>query len=102
MFKGCTLLENVDTKLITSDEIEEMESMFEDCKSLKEIAFSNDFLTGEIISLLNAFKNTVLSKLDISYLRLFSLENINNIFEGASINGILKIGKFYSNENIRD
>ena len=59
MFKGCTKLKDIDTKLICSDEIEEMESMFEDCQSLQEISFSNDFLTGEIKSLLNVFKNLI-------------------------------------------
>ena len=102
MFKGCTKLKDIDTKLICSDEIEEMESMFEDCQSLQEISFSNDFLTGEIKSLLNVFKNTILLELDIKFLRLFSLEVYSNIFDGASIKGTLKIGKFFSNDNIRD
>ena len=102
MFKGCTKLVEVNTTLISSTEIEEMESMFEDCQSLKEISFSNDFLTGEIKSLFNVFKNTNLNTLDISYLRLFSLENSSNIFDGASIKGTLKIGKYYSNNSTRD
>ena len=102
MFKGCTKLEEVDTSLISSTEIEEMESMFEDCRSLKKISFSNDFLTGEVKSLTNVFKNTNLEILDLSYLRLFNLENYSNIFEGASIKGTLKIGKYYSNNNTRD
>ena len=102
LFKGCSLLEELDTKLIISNEIEEMESMFEDCKSLKGIYFSNDFLTGEIKSLINVFKNTMLLELDIIYLRLFSLETYSNIFDGSSIKGTLKIGKYYSNDNIRD
>ena len=76
--------------------------MFEDCRSLKEISFSNDFLTGEIKSLNNVFKKTYLTTLDLSYLRLFSLESCSNIFDGASIKGTLKIGKYYSNDNIRD
>ena len=71
MFKGCSKLEEVDITLISSNEIEEMESMFEDCYSLKEISFSNDFLTGEIKSLNNTFKNTNLTTLDLSYLRLY-------------------------------
>ena len=102
MFKGCTKLEEVDTSLISSTEIEEMESMFEDCRSLKKISFSNDFLTGEVKSLTNVFKNTNLEILDLSYLRLFNLENYSNIFEGASIKGTLKIGRYYSNNNTRD
>ena len=61
MFKGCTKLEEVNTISIISNEIEYMESMFEDCISLREIAFSNDFLTGEVKSLNNTFKNTNLS-----------------------------------------
>ena len=72
-----------------------MESMFEDCQSLQEISFSNDFLSGEIKSLLNVFKNTILLELDIKFLRLFSLEVYSNIFDGASIKGTLKIGKFF-------
>ena len=102
MFKGCSKLEEVNTKSISSTEVEEMESMFEDCQSLKEISFSNDFLTGEIKTLTNVFKNTNLNILDISYLRLYSLESYSNIFDGASIKGTLKIGKHYSNENVRD
>ena len=102
MFKGCSKLEEVNITLISSNEIEEMESMFEDCYSLKEISFSNDFLTGEIKSLNNTFKNTNLTTLDISYLRLYSLESCSNILDGASIKGTLKIGKYYSNDNIRD
>ena len=57
MFKGCKKLEEVNTKSISSTEIEEMESMFEDCSSLREISFSNDFLTGEIKTLINVFTN---------------------------------------------
>ena len=57
MFKGCSKLEEVNTTLISSTELEEMDSIFEDCQSLKEISFSNDFLTGEIKSLNNVFKN---------------------------------------------
>ena len=102
MFKGCYNLEDVNTSLISSTEIEQMESMFEDCQSLKEISFSNNFLTGEVKSLNNVFKNTNLSSLDLSYLRLFNLENYSNIFDGASIKGSLKIGKYYSNNNTRD
>ena len=34
MFKGCTNLEEVNTTLIISNEIEDIESMFEDCESL--------------------------------------------------------------------
>ena len=102
MFKGCSKLEVVNITLISSAEIEEMESMFEDCQSLKEISFSNDFLTGEIKALTNVFKNTNLMTLDMIYLRLFSLESYSNIFDGASIKGTLKIGKFYSNDNTRD
>ena len=102
MFKGCSRLEEVNTTLISSNEIEEMESMFEDCRSLKEISFSNEFLTGEIKSLVKVFKNTNLNILDISYLRLYSLENYANVFEGASIKGTLKVGKYYSNDNIRN
>ena len=102
MFKGCSKLEEVNTKLISSTEIEGMESMFEDCQSLKEISFSNDFLTGEIKSLANVFKNTNLDTLDISYLRLYSLESYSNVFDGASIKGTLKIGKYYSNDSTRD
>ena len=102
MFKGCSKLEEVNTTLISSTEIEEMDSMFEDCQSLKEIGFSNDFLTGEIKSLNNVFRNTNLMTLDISYLRLYNLESFSNIFEGASIKGTLKIGKYYSNNNTRD
>ena len=102
MFKGCSKLEDIDTTLISSTEILEMESMFEDCESIKNISFSNDFLTGEIKSLTNVFKNTKLTTLDISYFRLFNLKTTSNIFEGASIKGTLKIGKYYSNDNIRD
>ena len=102
MFKGCSALEEVNTTFISSTEVEEMESMFEDCKSLKEISFSNDFLTGEIKTLKNVFKNTNLITLDISYLRLYSLESSSNIFDGASIKGTLKIGKHYSNDAARD
>ena len=102
MFKGCPKLEEVNTTLISSNELEEMDSMFEDCQSLKEILFSNDFLTGEIKSLNNVFRNTNLVTLDISYLRLYNLEIFSNIFYGASIKGTLKIGKYYSNNNTRD
>ena len=102
MFKGCVQLVEVNTSLISSTEVEEMESMFEDCKSLKEIVFSNDFLTGEIKSLMNAFVNTNLINLDISYLRLYNLENSLNIFKGASIRGNLKIGKYFKNDELRD
>ena len=56
MFKGCSKLEEANISLISSNDIEEMESIFEDCHSLKEISFSNDFLTGEIKSLNNTFK----------------------------------------------
>ena len=102
MFKSCINLEEVNTTLISSSEIEEMESMFEDCQSLREISFSNDFLTGEIKTLVDVFKNTNLTTLDISYFRLYNLETSDNIFNGASINGTLKIGKYYSNDDIRD
>ena len=102
MFKGCSMLEEVNTTLISSTELEEMDSMFEDCQSLKEISFSNDFLTGEIKSLNNVFRNTNLLTLDMSYLRLYNLESFSNIFEGASIKGTLIIGKYYSNNNTRD
>ena len=102
MFKNCTKLEELNTTNIVSSEIEEMESMFEDCQSLKEISFSNEFLTGEVKSLYSVFKNTNLNTLDISYLRLFNLENCSNIFEGASIKQTLKIGKYYKNDDIRD
>ena len=102
MFKGCSKLEEVNTTLITSTDIGDIESMFEDCKSLREISFSNDFLTGEVKSLNNAFKNTNLTTLDLSYLRLYSLQNISNIFSGSSIKGILKLGKYYSNNSTRD
>ena len=102
MFKGCIKLEEVDTKCIISNIIEDIESMFEDCRSLKEIIFSNNFLTGEIKSLAYTFKNTHLTILDISFLRLFNLVIYSNVFEGASINGTLKIGKYYSSDSIRD
>ena len=102
MFKGCLKLVEVNITLISSSEIEEMESMFEDCESIKNISFSNDFLTGEIKTLNNVFKNTHLTTLDISYFRLYNLEKTSNIFDGASIKGTLKIGKYYSNNNIRD
>ena len=102
MFKGCSKLEEVDITLISSTEILEMESMFEDCESLKNISFSNDFLTGEIKSLNNVFKNTQLTTLDISYFRLYNLNSTSNIFVGASIKGTLKIGKYYTNDDIRD
>ena len=50
MFKGCSKLEEVNTTFITSSEIEKMEAMFEDCTSIREISFSNNFLTGEVKS----------------------------------------------------
>ena len=100
MFKGCSKLKEVNSTAIVSTEIEE--TMFEDCKSLKEISFSNDFLTGEVKSLNQVFKNTNLTALDISYLRLFNLQTFPNVFSEASINGNLKLGKYYSNNNIRD
>ena len=102
LFKGCIKLVGVNTSFIISNEIEEMESMFEDCTSLKEISFSNDFLTGEVKSLNNAFKNTSLSLLDISYLRLFNLQSASNIFTGTTIKGTLKLGKYFSNDTLRD
>ena len=102
MFKGCSNLEEVNTNFITSDEILEMDSMFEDCESLKDISFSNNFLTGEIKSLNSVFKNTNLETLDMIYLRLYNLESCSNIFDGASIKGTLKIGKYYSDDNTRD
>ena len=102
MFKGCSNLKEVNILLIVSTEIVEMESMFEDCESLREISFCNEFLTGEVRSLNRVFKNTQLTTLDISYLRLFNLETYSNIFSGSSINGNLKIGKYYSSDNIRD
>ena len=102
MFKGCSKLKEVNSTAIVSTEIEEIDSMFEDCKSLKEISFSNDFLTGEVKSLNKVFKNTNLTALDISYLRLFNLQTFPNVFSEASINGNLKLGKYYSNNNIRD
>ena len=102
MFKGCSQLSELNTSLISSTEIEEMDSMFEDCSSLKEISFSNDFLTGEIRSLVNVFKNLILTLLDISYLRLYNLENLENVFNGASIKGNLTLGKYYRNDDIRD
>jgi tellurium resistance protein TerZ len=102
MFKGCSKLKEVNSTAIVSTEIEEIDSMFEDCKSLKEISFSNDFLTGEVKSLNQVFKNTNLTALDISYLRLFNLQTFPNVFSEASINGNLKLGKYYSNNNIRD
>ena len=102
MFKGCINLEEVNTTLIISNDIEDIEAMFEDCRSLREISFSNDFLTGEVRSLRNVFKNTNLTLLDLSYLRLFNLEIIENILSGASIRGILRLGKYYSNNITRD
>ena len=102
MFKGCSKLKEVNSTAIVSTEIEEIDSMFEDCKSLKEISFSNEFLTGEVKSLNQVFKNTNLTALDISYLRLFNLQTFPNVFSEASINGNLKLGKYYSNNNIRD
>ena len=102
MFKGCTKLNNVNTSCISSSEIEDMKSMFEDCISLKTISFSNSFLTGEVKSLSYTFKNTHLDLLDISYLRLFNLIYYIDIFYGCTIKGILKLGKYYSNENVRD
>ena len=102
MFKGCSKLEVLNSTVIVSTEIEDIDSMFEDCKSLKEISFSNDFLTGEIKSLNNVFKNTNLTTLDISYLRLFNLQTFPNAFSGASIKGSLKLGKYYSSNNTRD
>ena len=102
MFKGCIKLEEVNITAIISTEIEDIESMFEDCKSLRVISFSNDFLTGEIKSLNKVFKNTNLTTLDISFLRLYSLQNFSNVFSGASIKGILKLGKYYSNNETRD
>ena len=102
MFKGCSKLKEVNSTAIVSTEIEEIDSMFEDCKSLKEISFSNDFLTGEVKSLNQVFKNTNLTALDISYLRLFNLQTFPNVFSEASINGNLKLGKYYSNNNTRD
>ena len=102
MFKGCSKLEEVNTSSLSSTEIEEMDSMFEDCKSLKKISFSNEFLTGEVKSLNNTFKNTNLSLLDISYLRLYNLENTSNIFTGSTINGELILGKQFLNDTLRD
>ena len=102
MFKGCSKLEEVNTTLITSTEIEDIESIFEDCESLREISFSNDLLTGEIKSLNKAFKNTNLTTLDLSYLRLYNLDTFSNAFSGASVKGTLKLGKYYSNDNTRD
>ena len=102
MFKGCSKLEEVNTTSIISTEIVEIESMFEDCKSLREISFSNDFLTGEIKSLNKVFKNTNLTALDISFLRLYNLQIFTNVFSGASINGTLILGKYYSNNDTRD
>ena len=102
MFKGCSKLEEVNSTAIVSTEIENIDSMFEDCKPLKEISFSNDFLTGEVKSLSKVFKNTNLTALDMSYLRLFNLQTFPNVFSGASINGSLKLGKYYSNNNTRD
>ena len=102
MFKGCTKLVDVNITAIISTEIEEMDSMFEDCISLRVIIFSNDFLTGEVKSLNNVFKNTNLTTLDISYFRLYNLENFTNIFYGASIKGILRLGKYYPNNITRD
>ena len=102
MFKGCSKLKEVNSTAIVSTEIEEIDSMFEDCKSLKEISFSNDFLTGEVKSLNQVFKNTNLTALDISYLRLFNLQTFPNVFFFFLINGNLKLGKYYSNNNIRD
>ena len=102
MFKGCIKLEEVNITAIISTEIEDIESMFENCKSLRVIIFSNDFLTGEIKSLNNVFKNTNLATLDISFLRLYSLQTFTNVFYGASIKGILKLGKYYSNNETRD
>ena len=102
MFKGCTKLEELNTNYIISNEIEEMESMFEDCTSLREIAFCNDFLTGEVRSLFNTFKNLALSLLDIIYLRLFNLQSALNIFIGTAIRGTLKIGKYYLSDTLRN
>ena len=102
MFKGCIELEDVNIDFIISTEIEDMESMFENCKSLKDISFSNDFLTGEIKNLINCFKNTGLTTLDIGYFRLYNLESFNNIFDGSSIKGTLVIGKYYSDDDLRD
>ena len=102
MFKGCIKLEEVNITAIISTEIEDIESMFENCKSLRVIIFSNDFLTGEIKSLNNVFKNTNLTTLEISFLRLYSLQTFTNVFSGASIKGILKLGKYYSNNETRD
>ena len=39
MFNGCSKLEEVNISLISSTEIEKMESMFEDCQSLKKFHF---------------------------------------------------------------
>ena len=102
MFKGCLRLVEVNLTRIISIEIIEIESMFEDCKSLREISFSDDFLIGEIKSLNKVFKNTNLTLLDISYLRLFNLVTFLDVFAGASIKGILKFGKYYSNDKTRD
>ena len=102
MFKGCIELEDVNIDFIISTEIEDMESMFENCKSLKDISFSNDFLTGEIKNLINVFKNTGLTTLDIGYFRLYNLESFNNIFDGSSIKGTLILSKYYSNHDLRD
>ena len=43
MFKGCIKLEEVNITAIISTEIEDIESMFEDCKSLRVIIFLMTF-----------------------------------------------------------
>lgn len=84
MFSQCKKLKNLDMSALSTSSVTDMSSMFNECKEIKEIDLSN-FDTSNVTDMSSMFREcNNISSLDVSSFDTSNVTNMNNMFSACS------------------
>ena len=102
LFNDCKLLRGIDLSNFKFEKVITMESMFEGCINLKSIIFNKNTLTESLEEMKSMFYNCRrLNSIDTEIFNVNKVINFSHVFEGCENLSILNLSNFQT-DNAED
>ena len=103
MFFQCVKLEKLDLSNFNTKNVENMESMFNNCKSLNSITFGNNFDTSQVTDMNYLFFQCVkIPYLDLSNFNTKNVKNMKSMFDNCKSLKTIKFGDNFVAQNLNN